>query len=91
VSRRVIEVVIDTKRLYADGKFGGKDGKVTFMEAKWRGLQAPGKEEQKSKFKYLMCIGTLLLGKVSWRVRSGSSQARCRAAQAARCGADTDI
>jgi arsenite oxidase large subunit len=49
--------IVGTKRLFADGKFGGKDGKATFMEAKWRGLQAPGKEEQKSKFKYLINNG----------------------------------
>jgi arsenite oxidase large subunit len=49
--------IIGTKRLFADGKFGGKDGKATFMEAKWRGLQAPGKEEQKKKFKYLVNNG----------------------------------
>ena len=49
--------IVGTKRLYADGKFGGKDGKATFKEAKWRGLQAPGKEEQKKKFKYLINNG----------------------------------
>lgn len=49
--------IIGTKRLYADGKFDTKDGKAIFMEAKWRGLQAPGKEEQKSKFKYLINNG----------------------------------
>ena len=49
--------IVGTKRLFADGKFGGKDGKATFMEAKWRGLQAPGKEEQKKKFKYLVNNG----------------------------------
>ena len=49
--------IIGTKRLYADGKFGGKDGKANFMEAEWRGLQAPGKEEQKDKFKYLINNG----------------------------------
>ncbi|GAB4170555.1 MAG: arsenate reductase (azurin) large subunit [Thalassobaculales bacterium] len=49
--------IIGTKRLYADGKFGTADGKATFMEAKWRGLQAPGKEEQKQKFKYLINNG----------------------------------
>ena len=51
------ERIVGTKRLYTDGKFGTKDGKATFMEAKWRGLQAPGKEEQKSKFKYLINNG----------------------------------
>jgi arsenite oxidase large subunit len=49
--------IVGTKRLYADGKFGTKDGKAVFMEAKWRGLQAPGKEEQKRKFKYLVNNG----------------------------------
>lgn len=49
--------VIGTKRLFADGKFGGKDGKATFKEAKWRGLQAPGKTAQKAKFKYLINNG----------------------------------
>jgi arsenite oxidase large subunit len=46
-----------TKRLFTDGKFGGKDGKATFKEAKWRGLQAPGKAAQKAKFKYLINNG----------------------------------
>ena len=44
--------IVGTKRLYTDGKFGTKDGKATFMEAVWRGLQAPGKEEQKKNNKY---------------------------------------
>jgi arsenite oxidase large subunit len=51
------ERIIGTKRLYADGKFNSKDGKASFMEAAWRGLQAPGKEEQKKKFKYLINNG----------------------------------
>ncbi len=49
--------IIGTKRLFTDGKFGTKDGKATFFEAKWRGLQAPGKEEQKQKFKFLINNG----------------------------------
>ncbi len=49
--------IVGTKRLYADGKFGGKDGKATFFESKWRGLQAPGKQEQKDKFKFLINNG----------------------------------
>ena len=52
-----VERIIGTKRLYADGKFNSKDGKATFKEAQWRGLQAPGKDEQKSKFKYLINNG----------------------------------
>ena len=34
--------IVGTKRLYADGKFGGKDGKATFFEAQWRGLAGAG-------------------------------------------------
>ncbi len=49
--------IVGTKRLFTDGKFGGKDGKATFKEAKWRGLQAPGKAAQKAKFKYLINNG----------------------------------
>lgn len=46
-----------TKRLFADGKFGGKDGKATFMETKWRGLQAPGKEDERKKWPFLINNG----------------------------------
>ena len=49
--------IVGTKRLYTDGKFGAKDGKANFMEAQWRGLQAPGKEEQKKNIKYLINNG----------------------------------
>ncbi|MBN8956377.1 MAG: arsenate reductase (azurin) large subunit, partial [Rhizobiales bacterium] len=49
--------IVGTKRLYADGKFGGKDGKATFFEARWRGLQAPGKEEEKKKYAFLINNG----------------------------------
>ncbi len=49
--------IVGTKRLYTDGKFGTKDGKATFMDAQWRGLQAPGKEEQKKKFRFLINNG----------------------------------
>ena len=49
--------IIGTKRLYADGKFGGTDGKATFMETKWRGLQAPGKEAEKNKWPFLINNG----------------------------------
>jgi arsenite oxidase large subunit len=31
--------IVGTKRLYTDGKFGTDDGKATFKEAQWRGLQ----------------------------------------------------
>jgi len=49
--------IVGTKRLYADGKFGGKDGKATFFEAQWRGLQAPGKQEEKDRWPFLINNG----------------------------------
>ena len=49
--------IIGTKRLYTDGKFGGKDGKATFMETKWRGLQAEGKEAERNKWPFLINNG----------------------------------
>lgn len=49
--------IIGTKRLFADGKFNSKDGKATFMETEWRGLQAPGKEAESKKWPYLINNG----------------------------------
>ncbi|PTM39408.1 arsenate reductase (azurin) large subunit [Bosea sp. 124] len=49
--------IVGTKRLFADGKFGGKDGKATFMETQWRGLQAAGKQAEKDKFAFLINNG----------------------------------
>ena len=49
--------LVGTKRLFADGKFNSKDGKATFMETKWRGFQAPGKEEESKKFAFLINNG----------------------------------
>ncbi len=49
--------ILGTKRLFADGKFNSKDGKATFKETVWRRLQAPGKDEQKKKFKFLINNG----------------------------------
>jgi arsenite oxidase large subunit len=49
--------IAGTKRLYADGKFSTKDGKAFFMATPWRGLQAPGKAEQKAKYKFLINNG----------------------------------
>ncbi|WP_370334643.1 arsenate reductase (azurin) large subunit [Parvularcula marina] len=51
------EGIIGTKRLYTDGKFSTDDGRATFMETEWRGLQAPGKKEQKRKFRFLINNG----------------------------------
>jgi arsenite oxidase large subunit len=49
--------IVGTKRLYADGKFNTKDSKAVFHETKWRGLQAPGKEEESKKFRFLVNNG----------------------------------
>jgi arsenite oxidase large subunit len=48
--------IVGTKRLYADGKFG-KDGKAKFMATQWWGLEAPGKQQEKEKFPYLVNNG----------------------------------
>ena len=48
--------IIGIKRLYADGKFG-KSGKAQFMATQWRGLEAPGKQQEKEKFLYLINNG----------------------------------
>ena len=42
---------------YKDGKFKAKDGKATFMETQWRGLQAQGKEAEKNKWPFLINNG----------------------------------
>ncbi len=49
--------IVGTKRLFADGKCNSKDGKATFMETKWRGLQAPGKEAEMKKWPFLINNG----------------------------------
>ncbi len=49
--------IVGTQRLYTDGKFGGEDGKATFFETQWRGLQAEGKQEEKDKFTFLINNG----------------------------------
>jgi len=49
--------IIGTKRLFTDGKFNKPDGKATFAETQWRGLQAAGKQAEKDKFAYLINNG----------------------------------
>jgi arsenite oxidase large subunit len=49
--------IVGTKRLFTDGKFNTKDGKAAFMATQWRGLQAPGKQEEKDKFTFLINNG----------------------------------
>ncbi len=49
--------IVGTKRLFTDGKFNKPDGKATFAETQWRGLQAAGKQAEKDKFAYLINNG----------------------------------
>jgi arsenite oxidase large subunit len=49
--------IVGTKRLFADGKFGTEDGKAKFAAAPWRGLEAPGKQQEKEKFRFLINNG----------------------------------
>ena len=49
--------IVGTKRLYADGKFGTEDGRARFLVAEWGGLRAPGKEEQKAAYRFLINNG----------------------------------
>ena len=70
--------IIGTKRLYTDGKFPKMpDGKAKFAEAQWRGLQAPGKQAEKDKFRFLINNG---------RVQSGVAVGLSRPAQRLRLG-----
>ena len=49
--------LVGTQRLYTDGVFSTEDGKARFMDAPWRGLEAPGKEEELKKFAFLINNG----------------------------------
>jgi arsenite oxidase large subunit len=49
--------LVGTQRLYADGVFSTEDGKARFMNAPWRGFEAPGKEEESKKFAFLINNG----------------------------------
>ena len=49
--------IVGTKRLYTDGRFGTEDGRATFMAAQWRGLEAPGKEQEQATFRFLINNG----------------------------------
>jgi arsenite oxidase large subunit len=51
------ERIVGTPRLYTDGVFSTDDGKARFMDAPWRGLQAPGKAEQKDRYAFLINNG----------------------------------
>jgi arsenite oxidase large subunit len=49
--------IVGSPRLYTDGKFSTNDGKARFMQSIWRGLQAPGKEEQRANNRFLINNG----------------------------------
>ena len=49
--------IIGTKRLFTEGKFKTPDGKAKFTETAWRGLEAPGKQAEKDKFRFLINNG----------------------------------
>ncbi|MCB9949251.1 MAG: arsenate reductase (azurin) large subunit [Rhodospirillaceae bacterium] len=51
------DTIVGTKRLYADGQFGGEGGRAVFASAQWRGLQAPGKEEERATYRFLINNG----------------------------------
>ncbi len=50
-------VIVGTQRLYVDGRFSTADGKALFMASQWRGLEAPGKEEERAKYPFLINNG----------------------------------
>ncbi len=49
--------IVGTQRLYTEGVFSTDDGKARFIDAPWRGLQAPGKQVEKEKFTFLINNG----------------------------------
>ena len=49
--------IVGTQRLYTDGTFGTEDGRAIFMAAQWRGLEAPGKEQERATFPFLINNG----------------------------------
>jgi arsenite oxidase large subunit len=49
--------IVGSTRLYTDGVFSTDDGRARFMDAPWRGLEAPGKEQQKATYAFLINNG----------------------------------
>jgi arsenite oxidase large subunit len=49
--------IVGSTRLYTDGVFSTDDGRARFMDAPWRGLQAPGKEQQRATYAFLINNG----------------------------------
>ena len=61
--------LVGTPRLYTDGVFtrhGREDGKALFCHATWRGLQAPGKAQQKANHRFLINNGRSNLNWQNW-------------------------
>ena len=61
--------LVGTPRLYEDGVFtrhGREDGKALFCLGAWRGLQAPGKEQQRASFAFLINNGRANLNWQNW-------------------------
>jgi arsenite oxidase large subunit len=61
--------LVGTKRLYTDGRFtrhGREDGKALFCLGGWRGLQAPGKAQQKANHRFLINNGRANMNWQNW-------------------------
>lgn len=61
--------LVGTKRLYADGKFdrhGREDKLALFCLGEWRGLQALGKAQQKSNYRFLINNGRANMNWQNW-------------------------
>jgi arsenite oxidase large subunit len=61
--------LVGTPRLYEDGMFtrhGREDKKALFMAAGWRGLEAPGKEQQRANHRFLINNGRSNINWQNW-------------------------
>ncbi|KAB2884096.1 MAG: arsenate reductase (azurin) large subunit [Albidovulum sp.] len=61
--------LVGTPRLYEDGVFtrhGREDGKALFMAGGWRGLEAPGKAQQKANHRFLINNGRSNINWQNW-------------------------
>lgn len=61
--------LVGTERLYTDGRFtrhGREDGKALFSHGAWRGLQAPGKTQQRDNFAFLINNGRSNINWQNW-------------------------
>lgn len=61
--------LIGTPRLYEDGAFtrhGREDKKALFCMGAWRGLQAPGKAQQKANYRFLINNGRSNINWQNW-------------------------